>query len=47
MGKTKFERRSFRSYQKMADHYDDSPEGRYTLAFKELLLEMIQIPDGS
>ena len=47
MGKTKFERRSFRSYQKIADHYDDSPEGRYTLAFKELLLEMIQIPDGS
>ena len=47
MGETKFERRSFRSYQKIADHYDDTPEGRYTLAFKNLLLEMIPIPEGS
>ncbi|HNW85443.1 MAG TPA: methyltransferase domain-containing protein [Candidatus Limiplasma sp.] len=46
MNKRKYEERSARSYQKIADHYDDSPEGRYTLEFKNLLLKSVQIPDG-
>ncbi len=46
MNKRKYEERSARSYQKIADHYDDSPEGRYTLDFKNLLLKTVQIPDG-
>ena len=46
MLKTRFERRSFRSYQQKADHYDDTPDGMYTRAFKDLLMEMVQIPEG-
>lgn len=33
MTKNKYEERSFRSYQKIADHYDDTFDGRYTLDF--------------
>jgi len=46
MNKKQYEERSARSYQKIADHYDDSPEGRYTLDFKNLLMKVVQIPDG-
>ena len=46
MNKSKYEERSVRSYQKIADHYDESPEGRYTLDFKNLLLKTVRIPDG-
>ena len=46
MQKTRFERRSFRSYQQKADHYDDTPDGQYTLAFKNLLMETVRIPEG-
>lgn len=46
MDKIKYEQRSARSYQKIADHYDDTFDGRYTLTFKKLLLQKVQIPDG-
>lgn len=46
MDKSKYEQRSARSYQKIADHYDDTFDGRYTLGFKNLLLKMVHIPDG-
>lgn len=46
MNKDTYERRSARSYQKIADHYDDTFDGRYTLRFKNLLLNLVQIPDG-
>jgi ubiquinone/menaquinone biosynthesis C-methylase UbiE len=46
MEKSKYERRSVRSYQKKADHYDDTFDGRFTREFKELLLRTIQIPTG-
>jgi ubiquinone/menaquinone biosynthesis C-methylase UbiE len=42
----KFERRSERSYQKKADHYDDTFDGRFTLEFKEKLLKIVAIPAG-
>lgn len=42
----KFERRSVRSYQKKADHYDDTFDGRFTLEFKEQLLRIVTIPAG-
>ena len=42
----KYERRSIRSYQKKADHYDDSPEGRYTREFKVFLLAAVALSDG-
>ena len=41
-----FERRSIRSYQKKADHYDDTFDGQFTLAFKEQLRAAIVIPAG-
>lgn len=46
MPQNRYERRSIRSYQKKADHYDETFDGRYTLAFKNLLLQTVQIPDG-
>lgn len=46
MNKSKYEMRSARSYQKKANHYDDTFDGRYTLNFKNLLLKTVQIPDG-
>lgn len=46
MNKSKYERRSARSYQKIADHYDDTFDGRFTLDFKNLMLSRVQIPDG-
>lgn len=42
----KYERRSIRSYQKKADRYDDTLDGRFTYKFKEYLLRTIVIPDG-
>jgi ubiquinone/menaquinone biosynthesis C-methylase UbiE len=47
MEKNKYERRSVRSYQKKADHYDDTFDGRFTREFKEQLLRIVQIPAGS
>ena len=46
MTKNKYEERSFRSYQKIADHYDDTFDGRYTLDFKNQLLGIVRIPEG-
>lgn len=46
MQKTRFERRSFRNYQQKADHYDDTFDGKYTLAFKQQLMETVRIPQG-
>lgn len=42
----KYERRSIRSYQKKADHYDDTFDGRFTYRFKEQLLKTVVVPDG-
>jgi ubiquinone/menaquinone biosynthesis C-methylase UbiE len=42
----KFEQRSVRSYQKKADHYDDTFDGRFTLEFKEHLLRIVTVPAG-
>ncbi len=38
--------RSSRSYDKKADDYDNTLDGRYTLAFKEQLVKTVVIPDG-
>lgn len=46
MKKSMYERRSVRSYQKKADHYDDTFDGRFTREFKDLLLQTVQIPTG-
>lgn len=40
----KCERRSIRSYQKKADHYDDTFDGRFTYRFKEQLLKTVAVP---
>ena len=42
----KFEKRSKEAYNKIADGYDDSPEGMYTLKFKNLLLGTVKIKDN-
>jgi ubiquinone/menaquinone biosynthesis C-methylase UbiE len=42
----KFERRSVRSYQKKAGHYDETFDGRFTREFKEQLLKIVAIPAG-
>ena len=42
----KYEKRSIQSYQKKADHYDDTFDGRYTREFKERLLRTVAIPAG-
>ena len=44
MDKNKYERRSTRSYQKIADHYDETFDGRCTLDFKNLLLKLPKSP---
>ena len=41
-----YEKRSIRSYQKKADHYDSTFDGRFTFPFKEKLLETVNIPVG-
>ncbi len=46
MEKNKYERRSVQSYQKKADHYDDTFDGRFTREFKEQLLRNVQISTG-
>lgn len=38
-----FHEKSIAAYNKMAYNYDDSPEGRFTLAFKEYLLETVKL----
>jgi Methylase involved in ubiquinone/menaquinone biosynthesis len=43
----KFEKRSISAYNKKADLYEDTPEGRYTLNINEMLLKNIVIPKGS
>lgn len=40
------ERRAIRSYGKIADDYDNSSEGRFTLPFNRRLAEVVQVPDG-
>ncbi len=46
MEKNKYEKRSVRSYQRKADHYDDTFDGRFTREFKERLLTAISITGG-
>lgn len=38
----KFEQRSKSTYDKMAKYYDNSPEGRFTRTYKQLLLENVK-----
>ncbi len=40
------EKRAIRSYGKIADDYDNSFEGRFTLAFNTRLAEIVRVPDG-
>ncbi len=42
-----YEEKARESYNKLADHYDNSFEGRFTLDFKNLLLEEITAEPGS
>lgn len=43
----KFEKRSIKSYNKKADNYEKTFDGRFTIKFKEKLLEIVHIPtDG-
>lgn len=41
-----YERRAIRSYGKIADDYDNSFEGRFTLAFNRKLAEIVRVPEG-
>ncbi len=41
-----YEQRAIRSYAKIADDYDNSPEGRFTLAFNRKLAEIVRLPEG-
>lgn len=41
------EERSIRSYSKKADHYDQTLDGRMTRRIKQLLVEHVEIADGS
>lgn len=40
------EQRAIRSYGKIADDYDNSVEGRFTLPFNRRLAEIVHIPEG-
>ena len=42
-----YNERSRESYNKLADHYDSSFEGRFTLEFKNMLLEEIKAEPGA
>ena len=42
----KHEQRLILSYNKKADNYDNTFDGRFTYKFKELLLRTVVIPDG-
>jgi ubiquinone/menaquinone biosynthesis C-methylase UbiE len=42
----KHEKRSMAAYNKKADHYDDTFDGKFTLQFKEQLLKTVNIPEG-
>ncbi len=42
----RYEKRSMENYDKVADLYDDSPEGRFTLKFNRLLKGAVEVPDG-
>ncbi|HYE68583.1 MAG TPA: methyltransferase domain-containing protein [Anaerovoracaceae bacterium] len=43
----RFNEKSARSYNEKADHYDSTPEGRFTLEFKHKLLEEISVNRGA
>lgn len=43
----KYSEKSRESYNKIADHYDDTFEGRYTLDFKHLLMKEIEAEPGN
>jgi ubiquinone/menaquinone biosynthesis C-methylase UbiE len=40
------ERRAIQSYCKIADTYDESFEGRFTVPYQQKLIEVIDLPDG-
>lgn len=42
-----FHEKSIHNYNEIADHYDDTFDGRFTLRFKQLILEEISIGTGA
>jgi ubiquinone/menaquinone biosynthesis C-methylase UbiE len=42
----KYEESSIKKYNKIAQKYDETSEGRFTAPFKEKLLEICEIKDG-
>ena len=42
----KFEKRSITAYNKKADNYDDTLDGKFTAEFKTMLLEAVTIQNG-
>ena len=43
----KFEKRSMIAYNKKADNYDNTSDGKFTLKFKNMLLQMIDVKDDN
>ena len=42
----RYEKRSMENYDRIADGYDDSPEGRFTLKYNMRLRGEVEVPDG-
>lgn len=42
----KYEKRSLTAYNKKADNYDDTFDGKFTYKFKEQMLKTVNIPEG-
>lgn len=42
----KFEVRSIKSYNTKADNYDTTLDGKFTMKFKEMLINTVSIPNG-
>ena len=43
----KFNEKSKAAYNKIADNYDNTHDGRFTLKFKQLLLEHVNLTENS
>lgn len=41
-----YEKRAIRTYNRLAEGFDDSPEGRFTIPFNRKLAETVRIPDN-
>jgi ubiquinone/menaquinone biosynthesis C-methylase UbiE len=46
MSVNKFENRSAATYDKKADHYEETFDGKFTVRFKNLLAEAVTVPNG-